>query len=50
MWKIRSSVARSFSDYIEDPTSLTRPSSLGKGNSGPILSPISSQNNPFARK
>ena len=38
MWKIRSSVARSFSDYMDDSTTLTRPASFTK----PMLSPIRS--------
>lgn len=47
MWKIRSSVARSFSEYIDDSTSLTRPSSFStKAN----LSPIRSESRPLYKK
>lgn len=46
MWKIRSSVAKSFSEYMDDSTTLTRPASFTKG----ILNPIRSEPRSFHRK
>ena len=46
MWKIRSSVAKSFSECLDDSNTLTRPASFTKG----VLSPISSESRPFHRK
>lgn len=49
MWKIRSSVAKSFSEYIDDSKSLTRPSSLIK-TPQQMLSPMGSEKKPFLHK
>ena len=46
MWKIRSSVAKSFSDCMDDSTTLTRPASFTKG----ILHPIRSEPNQLNRR
>lgn len=49
MWKIRSSVAKNFSEYLDDSKSLTKPSQSFNSNRK-ILSPMRSQPVTFNRQ